>query len=305
MQMRIFRATSVVTLLGAAITGIAAISTPAATSFSFTTIDAPHATATYAFGINHAGQIVGFFRDADKGHGFLRRAAGDFTTIDVPSATVTIATKINGVGQIVGTFMDARGKFHGFVRAPTGTFNTIDIAGALATFALGINDAGQIVGAFTKPDSAFATPDSGVQAFLPRGFVRGANGAVTPFSLPGATNTTAINGRGQIVGTFADAYGKFHGFLRAPTGSVTSIDVPVAGATGTHAFDISDSGQIVGFFGEVVKSRGFVRSAEGVVTAIDAPGAIQTHALGIDDSGHTVGVFEDVHGTYHGFVATR
>jgi probable HAF family extracellular repeat protein len=305
MQMRIFRVASVLTLLGAAVTGIAATSTPAAESFSFTTIDAPHATATYAFGINHAGQIVGFYREGGKGHGFLRSTTGDFTTIDIPSATTTSATKINRVGQIVGTFMDAHGKFHGFVRAPTGTFSTVDIPGALATFALGINDAGQIVGAFTKPDSAFATPDGGVQTFLPRGFVRGANGTVAPFSLPGATNTTAINSRGQIVGTFADAYGKFHGFLRAPTGSVTNIDVPVPGAIGTHAFDIGDSGQIVGFFGEVAKGRGFLRSAEGVVTVIDVPGAIQTHALGVDDSGHIVGVFEDAGAMYHGFVATR
>jgi len=292
----------VLTLFGGVFTGVAAIPTPAANSLSFTTIDVPHSTATYAFGINSAGQIVGFFRDAGKGHGFLRAATGGFTTIDAPGAATTSATKINRAGQIVGTFMDAGRKFHGFLRSPTGAVSTIDIPGAIGTFALGINDAGQIVGAFTKPDSDFTTPDGGVQPFLPHGFVRGTAGAVTTFSVPGAANTAAINGRGQIVGTLVDARGNFHGFLRAPTGIFTTIDVPVPGALGTHAFDISNSGQIVGFFGEIAKGQGFLRSAAGVFTVIDVPGAIQTHALGINDSGRIVGVFEDANGTYHGFV---
>ena len=295
----------VVTLLSGAVTSITAIPTPAANMLSFASIDVPHSTATYAFGINSAGQIVGFFRQGRKGHGFLRAATGAFTTIDAPDAATTSATKINRAGQIVGTFMDTGGKFHGFLRSPTGAFSTIDVAEAIGTFALGINDAGQAVGAFTRPDTAFTTPDSGVQAFLPRGFVRTATGAITTFDVPGAANTAGINGRGEIVGTFADAGGTFHGFLRSATGIFTAIDVPVPGALGTHAFDISDSGQIVGFFGETAKGRGFLRSAQGAFTFIDIPGAIQTHVLGTNGSGHVVGVFEDANGVYHGFVTPR
>jgi probable HAF family extracellular repeat protein len=282
------------------------IPTHAADSFSFTTIDVPGAAATYAFGVNDAGQIVGFFREASrKGHGFLRTATGAFTTIDVPGAATTSAMKINRAGQIAGTFADARGKFHGFLRAPTGTFTTIDVPGAIGTFAQGINNAGQIVGAFTKPDTAFAQPDSGVQAFLPHGFLRTITGALTTFGVPGAANTTAINSAGQIVGTFADAAGRFHGFLRDPTGTFTTIDAPVPGATGTHAFGINDSGQTVGFFGEVARGHGFLRTATGVFTTIDVPTAIHTHALGISDSGRIVGAFEDAAGKNYGFVATR
>ena len=38
----------------------------------YTRLDVPGATATYALGINNAGEIVGFYRDtADRYHGFL------------------------------------------------------------------------------------------------------------------------------------------------------------------------------------------------------------------------------------------
>jgi len=303
--MRLSWGALVLPLLACVLTGLT-LPTHAAGSFSFTAIDFPGATDTYTFGINDSGEIVGFFREAGRsGHGFLRSATGAFTAIDVPGAATTSALKINRVGQIVGTFVDARGKFHGFLRAPTGTVTTIDVPGAIGTYAQGINNAGQIVGAFTKLENASIEPDSGVQAFLPRGFLRTETGAITTFSAPGATNTTAINSRGHIVGTFADALGKFHGFLRDPTGVVTTIEAPVPGATGTHAFDITDAGQIVGFFGGVAKGHGFLRTATGVFATIDAPGAIQTHALGINEAGKIVGVFEDAGARHHGFVATQ
>ena len=190
--MRLSWGALVLPLLASVLTGLT-IPTHAAGSFSFMAIDFPSATDTYAFGINGSGEIVGFFREAGRnGHGFLRSATGAFTAIDVPGATTTSAQKINRVGQIVGTFVDARGKFHGFLRAPTGTVTTIDVAGAIGTFAQGINNAGQIVGAFTRLDNASTEPDSGAQAFLPRGFLRTEAGAVKTFAAPGATNTSAI-----------------------------------------------------------------------------------------------------------------
>src|SRR5215471_7390242 len=40
------------------------------TGGSFTTINVPGATSTYAYGINDSGQIVGYFVDALGSHGF-------------------------------------------------------------------------------------------------------------------------------------------------------------------------------------------------------------------------------------------
>ena len=41
------------------------------TGGSFTQIDVPGTSETFAFGINDAGQIVGFFDDSTGRHGFL------------------------------------------------------------------------------------------------------------------------------------------------------------------------------------------------------------------------------------------
>jgi probable HAF family extracellular repeat protein len=80
-----------------------------------------------------------------------------------------------------------------------------------------------------------------------------------PLDVPAATQTHAfgINGAGQIVGTFEDAGGKEHGFLRTASGTFTTIDRP--GATSTGAWGINDAGQIMGFFEDVSgNNHGFV-----------------------------------------------
>src|SRR5215469_16058133 len=75
--------------------------------------------STHAFGINPAGQIVGYYEDINGNHGFLDDL-GIFTAIDAPDATLggfgTIAQGINPRGQIVGEF-DANGT-HGFLATP-------------------------------------------------------------------------------------------------------------------------------------------------------------------------------------------
>ena len=177
---------------------------------TFTTIDVPDATYTWAYGINGAGQVVGFFFPPypSNGHGFLRDTGGTFTTIDVPGATGdTEAHGINNTGQIVGTFKDASGT-HGFLRDPGGTFTAIDVPGATNTWAYGINDAGQIVGTFTDAGGT-------------HGFLRDAHtGTFTTIDVPGAyyiNQAYGINGAGKIVGVFVDPNNlQNHGFLALP-----------------------------------------------------------------------------------------
>src|SRR5262249_11541444 len=85
---------------------------------TFTTIDVPFATqGTEAFGINNAGQIVGFYADASGTHGFLL-SGGAYFTLDDPLGANTQAFGINDAGQIVGRYRDASG-FRAFPM-PTG-----------------------------------------------------------------------------------------------------------------------------------------------------------------------------------------
>ena len=51
---------------------------------------------------------------------------------------------------------------------------------------------------------------------------------ITTFDPPGSTFTapSAITPSGVIIGSYVDASGVTHGFLRTPSGSFTTIDVP-------------------------------------------------------------------------------
>ncbi|MBV8845636.1 MAG: hypothetical protein JO307_22755 [Bryobacterales bacterium] len=85
--------------------------------YSFTTIDVPGASETFAGGINNSGQIVGSFNvfGTLMTHGFLD-INGSFTTIDFPGATgATNAYGINNTGQIVGVFSGTGGLAQGFL----------------------------------------------------------------------------------------------------------------------------------------------------------------------------------------------
>jgi probable HAF family extracellular repeat protein len=98
---------------------------------TFTTIDYPSASTTFAGGINDSGQIVGSYSHAAGIHGFLYNN-GTFTSFDDPSATgFTSAGGINNSGQIVGSFADAAGT-HGFLATPTPEPGTLPLlAGGL------------------------------------------------------------------------------------------------------------------------------------------------------------------------------
>ncbi len=103
-----------------AIGGLLVAGFPAdAADFTFTTLDVPGASylGTLTFGINDAGQIVGYFYKNTGIHGFPY-SGGRFTTIDVPGAVFATdaryARGINDAGQIVGYFFNDTG-LHSFL----------------------------------------------------------------------------------------------------------------------------------------------------------------------------------------------
>ena len=93
---------------------------------TISTFQVPGASATFAEGINDAGDIVGWFAESHRAHGFVK-IGGTFRTIDVPgdspNGTGTMAFGINNAGQIVGTFSNAAEGTHGFLYSG-GTFST-------------------------------------------------------------------------------------------------------------------------------------------------------------------------------------
>ena len=299
-----------------------------ATTFSFTTINAPGAAFTSATGINNTGQIVGSYDvsyenpelfNTDFASFAFVYTNGHFTTLMDPQFAApfpyaeTFANGINDAGQIVGNgnkdpypdsiiFLDTKGNF-------TNPAIATGFEGATAT---GINDGGQIVGNYF---TGYVSNDGSYVSTL-HGFLD-TNGSFTNIDAPGAaratggetcwcgwTSANGINDAGQIVGTYYDSVGAAHGFLDT-NGSFTNIDAP-RGTGGTSAKGINDAGQIVGTYYDSVAAQSFpdrgspnidahgFLDTNGSFTNIAAPGATGgTSANGINDAGQIVGSFGD------------
>jgi hypothetical protein len=129
-------------------------------------IDDPNGVSTTAAAINNAGDIAGFFTNANGvTHGFYD-ADGIFTTLTAPRSTFTEALGLNNVGQVVGVSMGSGGKMFGFLyTVSTKTFNFFSDPNWVGTTTFnGINDAGDIVGFYVdaagNTHGLLATPNS-------------------------------------------------------------------------------------------------------------------------------------------------
>jgi len=188
--------------------------------------------------------------------------------------------------------------------APQPTFVTFDPPGGPARDMLpsGINPAGAITG-------TYITGSSNLEF---HGFLREPNGTFTTIDPPGSTGAwigfffglvgPPINPAGAITGTYFDASGVQHGFLRAPDGTFTTFDVP--GAVGlTAAEGINLGGTIAGFYADAsFVFHGFLRAPDGTITTIDPPGSAATFPAVINPAGVITGDYFDASGATHGFL---
>jgi len=126
-----------------------------------TTFDAPGADITPGDGagttplaINQAGEITGYYVDADFfWHGFFRDLHGTVTDFDPPGAStacffgLTTPWGINAAGEVIGAYYDSGCNTHGFLRERNGAVSVVDVP-SFATFTVpeAINDGGEIAG---------------------------------------------------------------------------------------------------------------------------------------------------------------
>jgi probable HAF family extracellular repeat protein len=240
---------------------------------TYTYLDAPGAFNTSAFGINDAGQIVGYYSAPGSEHGFIYDA-GSWTTIDAPGYTNTELTGINNSGEVVGTALDASHHRHGFTYSD-GTFTFLDALGSFGTWANGVNDSGQVVGYYngtsnsgfiaTPPPLEFTTPAS-VVGTAQEGQVLTADGAVNDptavityqwqfnvtgndwADIVGATSSTytvaeADEGHPIRVVESASAGSATATSTSDPTSAV--IDIGLAFVTGGSIVGIAQEGQVL------------------------------------------------------------
>ena len=261
---------------------------------------------TIVYGTNLAGQIVGTVaaRDAYLAHGFFREPNGVLTLFDAaPGALTTFPYAINLVGSIAGVYTDAQFATHGFLRTPRGAITTFDVPGFL-TGNVELTALDEVIGTYGEANQ------------LQHGFVRKPNGTLVTFDVPGAVPSgcghcvgmlvTAANAFGRTVGYFNnDDSIAVHGFLRTPTGAISTFDV--SGATETMPTALNLQGEIAGEFvdpGHV--THGFFIGTGGAVTTFDmnVPN-IDIRVTGVNLGGTIVGHYDDPSGHAHGFLRTQ
>jgi hypothetical protein len=122
-------------------------------------------------------------------------------------------------------------------------------------------------------------------------------------SVPGSTASfiRGINSTNQMVGSFDNATGRQGFFYDGTTFTTINPD----GAVFSQAFEISDSGVIVGEYSDGGSSlHGFAYSS-GTFTTIDYPGAGTTSASGINSKGDIVGTYQDSSNIERGFLLSN
>ncbi len=295
---------------------VALVPAAVAGSARFVPVNYPGAVATYALGINAAGDIVGAFNDSNgKQHGFLLHA-GVFTSFDYPGAVWTEAFGVTARSEIVGQYGLADNTTHGFLlrigeseleeengaedQPPVLHFYPIDVpgptdAGLPNTMPFAISRRGKIVGCYHE-----GTPSGGVVAGTMRGFVLTASGVA--FDSLAGTMHTGVNSSGEITGYSSD--GRSY-VISNGTGERMWFTYP--GASLTRALGISATGDIVGWYRDAVASKihGFLlQDGEASAVDVDLPGVTQTRVSGINAAGDIVGYYVDATGV-HGYLRTK
>jgi hypothetical protein len=123
------------------------------------------------------------------------------------------------------------------------------------------------------------------------------------FDPPGSIATTSRSiSNGSVAGYYQDNQGRYHGFVRAADGTITSVDVE--GASDTYGGSIDKAGRITGFYLQAGIEHGFLRDKDGSIQTFDPPGSAGTIALSINN-GAITGFFYDSNTVPHGFVRRR
>jgi len=216
-------------------------------------------------------------------------------------------TYVNGItstGAVAGWYIDGNNVNHGFISTLNGTIAKVDHPNASKGAGEGTQiQAMNCVGATT----GFYWDSSGNT----HSFLRTAEGRMKAIDVPGAVWTQAvnINDFGTIQGLYGDSDGNQHYFLRGAWGNYTYFDPPSndvgVGMLGWGSFyGLNNAGAAVGWFLDANwVLRGWLRTPDGEVTRLDAPGSWQGIApLAINLRGEITGELLDPSGNSHGFV---
>ncbi len=214
---------------------------------------------------------------------------GVFTTYDFPGSLNTYFYALGNNGVAAGHYEDTDSLYHGVILGEDGELRQYDFPNAVQTEIYGFSDAtGALTGNFIDAD--------GVR----RGF---SGDAIIEY--PGAVETFAdFVSAGRIVGSYIDAEGMYHAYVRTSTGRFVPFELG-SGDDFAYFFihGINDVGVLVSRAQTVAD---IPRTYVGRFTEpqeLRFPGSVSTEGWNINQDGSVVGHYDTPDGRRHGFIA--
>jgi probable HAF family extracellular repeat protein len=262
------------------------------------------ATDSRAFGINNAGQVVGWSVPAGgTPRAFITGPNGTGTRdLGTLGGSYSLAFGINDAGQVVGGSSTTGGQFHAFITGPNGRGMTdlgVLPGSVWQSVGYAINNTGQVTGESTTADArghAFITGPNGV-------------GMTDLGTLPGENSSMgkAINDAGQVAG---EGEAGRRAFITGPNGvgmtdlgaldGTDRIEVNAINNAGYVAGNVTVKGA-EGPFGPYTY-HAFIAGPNGMgMTDLGTLGG-SSYAYGINDAGQVVGESYTADGHPHAFI---
>jgi probable HAF family extracellular repeat protein len=222
--------------------------------------------------------------------------AWQYVAVDLGSlGGFSVAESVNSRGQITGRSATVFGVTRAFLWEGGVMLDLGTLPGGTRSEAYAINERGQVVGRSTFAEETCSVPDGCWRAFLYE------NGSMTDMGvLPGHSQSAAfaINNRGQVVGISGGVSSTAHHPVFVwhavlwDKGDIRDLG-SVPGALFTYAFGISESGQVVGWWGDGATVSPVAWTRGTVVTLPSPPGASFTAAYKVNSRGQAVGYAGD------------
>ncbi len=259
-------------------------------NYTYESIDVPGVDFLALTASSDFGDYAGFTKSADgRKEIAFTLINGVFTTYDFPGSQKTHFFALGNNGVAAGHYKDSDGLYHGVVLDENGELKQYDFPGAVQTFIFGISDeTGALSGNIVDAD----------------GVTHGFSGDMS-ITFPGAVKTYAdfVNSVGVVVGSYITAEGTVHGFMRAPDGSFTTIDVPELPNLDFLFVNAINNKGVVIFRAKAVGDiqRSYILLPGGIPYELRFPGSVSTVVRNINQDGSIIGYYDSADGRRHGF----
>ena len=259
-------------------------------NYTFETIDVPGVDFLELTASSDFEDYAGNTRSADGAKEVaFTLIDGVFTTHDFPGSQKTHFYALGNNGIAAGHYQDSDGLYHGVI-LENGELRQYDFPGAVQTEIYGYSDStGAMTGNFTDA--------SGIR----RGF-----SGDTIVEFPGASETYAdfVSGLDNVVGSYVDAEGTYHAYLRGPGGSFATLDLPVVSTLEYFFLHGINNALIAVGRAKAVDDvpRTYAGNPVGL-QELQFPGSVSTEGWNVNQDNSIVGHYDSADGRRHGFIA--